>query len=34
MPIVILGDWEEPADRLEGALGVMREIAKIAGEEG
>ena len=32
--IVIVGDWEELADRLEGALAVMREIAKIAGRTG
>jgi len=34
MRIVIIGDWEELADRLEGALGVMREIARIAGRRG
>ena len=34
MRIVIVGDWEELADRLEGALGVMREIAGIAGTKG
>jgi transcription-repair coupling factor (superfamily II helicase) len=34
MRIVIVGDWEELKDRLEGALGVMREIAKIAGKKG
>jgi hypothetical protein len=32
--IVIVGDWEELADRLEGALAVMREIAGIAGTKG
>jgi hypothetical protein len=32
--IVIVGDWEELADRLQGALGVMREIARIAGTKG
>ena len=30
----IVGDWEELADRLEGTLGVMREIARIAGKKG
>jgi hypothetical protein len=30
MRIVIVGDWEELADRREGARGVMREIARIA----
>ena len=34
MRIGMVGDWEELADRLEGALGVMREIARIAGDEG
>jgi hypothetical protein len=34
MRIVIVGDWEELADQLEGALGVMREIAGIAGRRG
>ncbi|MFZ0205989.1 MAG: hypothetical protein WAL59_07705 [Roseiarcus sp.] len=33
MRIGMVGDWEELADRLEGALGVMREIARIAGDE-
>jgi hypothetical protein len=28
------GDWKELADRLEGALGVMPEIAGIAGTKG
>jgi transcription-repair coupling factor (superfamily II helicase) len=34
MRIVIAGDYEALKDRLEGALGVMREIAKIAGKKG
>ena len=34
MRIVIVEDWEELADRLEGALGVMLEIAEIAGKKG
>jgi hypothetical protein len=34
MRIVIVGDWKELADRLEGALGVMPEIAGIAGTKG
>jgi len=34
MRIVIVDDFEELKDRLEGALRVMREIAKIAGKKG
>ncbi len=34
MRIVIVGDFEKLADRLEGALGTMREIAKIAKKKG
>jgi transcription-repair coupling factor (superfamily II helicase) len=34
MRIVIVGDFEELKDRLEGALDVMRQIAKIAGRKG
>jgi transcription-repair coupling factor (superfamily II helicase) len=34
MRIVIVGDFEELKDRLEGSLKVMREIAKIAGRKG
>ena len=34
MRIVLVGDFEALTDRLEGALKVMREIAKIAGRKG
>jgi len=34
MRIVIVDDFEELKDRLEGSLKVMREIAKIAGKKG
>ncbi len=34
MRIVIVGDFEELKDRLEGSLSVMREIARIAGKKG
>jgi hypothetical protein len=34
MRIVIVDDFEDLKDRLEGALKVMREIAKIAGKKG
>jgi len=34
MRIVVSGDFEELADRLDGALQTMREIAKIAGKKG
>ncbi len=34
MRIVIVEDWEELADRLEEALGVMLENAEIAGKKG
>jgi len=30
MRIVVAGDFEKLADRLEGTLAVMREIARIA----
>ena len=34
MRIVVTDDFEKLADRLEGTLMVMREIAKIAGKRG
>ena len=34
MRIVFVDDFEKLADRLEGTLKVMREIAKIAGKRG
>ena len=34
MRIVVVGDFEKLKDRLDGALTVMREIAKIAGKKG
>ncbi len=34
MRIVVIGDFEELTDRLEGTLKMMREIAKIAGKKG
>ena len=34
MRIVVSGDFEALADRLDGSLKTMREIAKIAGKEG
>ncbi len=34
MRIVVVDDFEKLADRLEGTLKVMREIAKIAAKKG
>jgi transcription-repair coupling factor (superfamily II helicase) len=34
MRIVVTDDFEKLADRLEGTLKVMREVAKIAGKKG
>jgi transcription-repair coupling factor (superfamily II helicase) len=34
MRIVVVGDFEELPQRLEGTLAIMREIAKIAGKKG
>ncbi len=34
MRIVVIGDFEETAARLDGTLAVMRELAKIAGRKG
>ena len=34
MRIVVTDDFEKLADRLDGTLMVMREIAKIAGKRG
>ena len=34
MRIVVVGDFEEMGERLEGTLGIMREVAKIAGKKG
>jgi transcription-repair coupling factor (superfamily II helicase) len=34
MRIVLVGDFEELPERLDGALAVMREIAKVAGKKG
>ncbi len=34
MRIVVVGDFEELAERLAGVLGIMREIAKIAAKKG
>ena len=34
MRIVVADDFEKLADRLDGTLGIMREIAKIAGRRG
>ncbi len=32
--IVVADDFEKLADRLDGTLGIMREIAKLAGKKG
>jgi transcription-repair coupling factor (superfamily II helicase) len=34
MRIVVADDFEKLADRLDGTLGIMREIAKLAGKKG
>ncbi len=34
MRIVVAGDFEDLALRLEGTLAIMRQIAKIAGKKG
>jgi transcription-repair coupling factor (superfamily II helicase) len=34
MRIVVIGDFEETAERLDGTLQIMRELAKIAGRKG
>ena len=34
MRIVVGDDFEQLADRLDGTLKIMREIAKIAGKRG
>ena len=34
MRIVVADDFEKLADRLDGTLKIMREIAKIAGKKG
>jgi transcription-repair coupling factor (superfamily II helicase) len=34
MRIVVVGDFDEVAERLEGTLKIMRELAKIAGRKG
>jgi transcription-repair coupling factor (superfamily II helicase) len=34
MRIVVVGDFEEMGERLEGTLGIMRELTKIAGRKG
>jgi transcription-repair coupling factor (superfamily II helicase) len=34
MRIVVVGDFDELAERLEGTLKIMRELAKIAGRKG
>jgi transcription-repair coupling factor (superfamily II helicase) len=34
MRIVVVGDFEELPQRLEGTLAIMREIAKIAAKKG
>jgi hypothetical protein len=34
MRIVVTDDFERLEDRLAGTLGVMREVAKIAGKRG
>jgi hypothetical protein len=31
---VVVGDFEETPDRLEGTLKIMRELAKLAGRKG
>jgi len=34
MRIVVAGDFDKLADRVEGTLKIMREIAKIVGRKG
>jgi len=34
MRIVVVGDFEEIPERLDGTLKIMRELAKIAGKKG
>ena len=34
MRIVVIGDFEETAERLDGTLEIMRELAKLAGRKG
>jgi hypothetical protein len=34
MRIVVAGDFEDLPQRLEGALAILREIAKIAAKKG